>query len=227
MKKILIPMIALVLLFSATACSKEKETQVSQPKDTSTTGETQDLGKTLVVYFSVPETTSPENMSKEQENSTVVMDGEVLGNTEYVAKVIQEHISADIFRIEPKTPYTTDHEALIELADKELEEHARPQLKEGVENIEQYDTIYIGYPTWWSDLPMIVYSFLDMYDLSDKTIIPFNTHGGSGFAGTIENIIKTEPNAHVVQDGLSISRDDVEESKQMIIEWVDAFRKKS
>ena len=105
-------------------------------------------GKTLVVYFSVPETDSAENMNAEEENSTVVIDGEVLGNTQYVAYVIQENTGADIFRIEPTTPYPMDHAELEEVATEEKSNDAMPEIAAEVENIEQYDTVFLGYPNW-------------------------------------------------------------------------------
>ena len=81
------------------------------------------------------------------------------------------------------------------------------------------------YPIWWSDLPMIMYSFFDEYDFSDKTIIPFSTHGGSGLADTISTIQELEPNANVYEQGLSISRNDVENSSEEISQWLEKVRK--
>lgn len=178
--------------------------------------------KSLVVYFSMPETTNPDNMTTEEDNSTVVINGEVLGNTQYMAQVIQNTIGADIFRIEPKTPYPTNHETLVDLALEEQNQNARPELLNAINNLEEYDTIFIGYPTWWSDMPMILYTFFEQYDFSDKTIITFNTHGGSGFSRTISTIQELEPNAEVVE-GLSISRNHIQEAENEIVEWVNSL----
>lgn len=175
--------------------------------------------KSLVVYFSMPETTSADNMTDAENDSTVVIDGEVLGNTQYMAQVIQENTGADIFRIEPVTPYTTNHEALVALASDEKEENARPAILGQIENIDQYDTVFIGYPIWWSDMPMILYTFFDQYDLSGKTIIPFSTHGGSSFSGTPDMIQDLEPDSTML-DGLTISRDNIQDAEQQIIDWV-------
>ena len=175
----------------------------------------------LVVYFSMPETDDAENMTEEEDNSVVVMDGEVLGNTQYMANVIAEHTDSDIFRIEPETPYPTDHETLVDIALEEQEENARPAIDGNIGNLDDYDVIYVGYPIWWSDMPMILYTFFDEYDLSGKTIVPFGTHGGSGFAGTIDAIAELEPNANVIEDGLTISRDDIEDAESDIIAWVE------
>lgn len=176
--------------------------------------------KNLVVYFSMPETTDPDNMSREEELSTVVIDGEVLGNTQYVAYVIEQNTGADVFRIEPVTPYPLDHSELEDIAQKEQQENARPEIAGKVENIEQYNTVFFGFPNWYYDMPQIMYSFLDQYDLSGKTIVPFVTSGGSGFSNAISEIEEMEPDADVITDGLSISRNVVQDSEQDIIEWL-------
>ena len=177
--------------------------------------------KTLVVYFSMPETTDPGNMTQEEENSAVVINGEVLGNTQYVAYMIQEHTGADIFRIQPEIPYPTDHSTLVDLAADEQEQGARPKLNAEVESIEQYDTIFLGYPNWWGDMPMILYTFLEEYDLSGKTIIPFNTHGGSGFSNTISTIASLQPGATVERNGYSVYRNSVHEAEPAVIAWLE------
>lgn len=188
-----------------------------------TVSESKNDGKTLVVYFSQPETNKAENMTQEEDNSTVVINGEVLGNTQYMANVIAENTSADIFRIEPETPYPTDHKTLVDLAADEQDQKARPAIKEQITNLDDYNTIFLGYPNWWGDMPMILYTFLESYDLSGKTVIPFNTHGGSGFAGTISSIRSLQPNAEVL-DGLSISRNHIQDAEQEIVDWVNSLQ---
>lgn len=246
MKKLFAFIMTCVLLFSFIGCSRTgtSSTDNSKPdsSDTAKSGAdsassqseaskesasankpnapTERDSKILVVYFSMPETTDPSNMTKEEDNSTVVIDGKVLGNTQYMANVIQENTGADIFRIEPETPYPTDHKTLVDLAADEQDKKARPTIKSHVDNMEQYDTIFLGYPNWWGDMPMILYSFLDEYDLSGKTIIPFNSHGGSGFSNTISTIKKLEPNATVSEKGYTVSRNKVEEDAPNIISWL-------
>lgn len=235
MKKILSVLLCIGLLMGMTACgSKEaaddkeatkSETIVSGGENEEGVTETKNVksnngSKTLVVYFSMPETTDPENMNEDEENSAIVVNGEVLGNTQYAAYLIQEHTGAKIFRIEPKTPYTTDHEELVDIASEEQEDNARPEMKANVENIDQYDTIFIGYPIWWSDFPQIIYTFLDAIDLSGKKVIPFSTHGGSGLAGTVETLKEQEPDADVEENALSISRDDMEGCESEVTDWL-------
>lgn len=177
-------------------------------------------GKVLVVYFSMPETDNPNNMTRDEDNSTVVINGKVLGNTQYVAQLIQEKTGADIFRIEPLKPYPTDHSTLVELAKEEQNRNDRPALTVLVENMDAYDVVFIGYPNWWADMPMIMYTFFENHDLSGKTVIPFNTHGGSRFSNTISTIARLKPNAQVVRNGFTVSRNVVDRAEPDVEEWL-------
>ncbi|MEY8420801.1 flavodoxin [Oscillospiraceae bacterium 44-5] len=208
--------------FSSSA-SQSQVASWAEGLDIKTGAPSQSASRSLVVYFSMPETTNPNNMTTEEDNSTVVINGEVLGNTQYMAYVIQEHENADIFRIEPVNPYPTDHSTLVDQARNEQDRDFRPAIAGRISNLADYDTIYLGYPNWWGDMPMILYSFLEQYDFSGKTIIPFNTHGGSGFSGTIGTIRSLEPQAEVL-DGLSISRNSIQNARQEIINWLDSMK---
>lgn len=159
-------------------------------------------------------------MTQDEENSAVVINGEVLGNTQYVAYLIQKNTGADIFRIEPKKPYPTNHNALMELAKAEKNNNARPELAAKVENLDQYDLIFLGYPNWLGDMPMTLYSFLESHNLSGKTIIPFNTHGKSGFSNTINTIAALQPNAKVINNGFSVTRNTVQNCADNVAAWI-------
>lgn len=167
----------------------------------------------LIAYFSMPDNV---------DDSTVTVNGQTLGNNQYFAQVIQEATGGDVFRIEPETPYPTDHEALVDQASEEQDTDARPAIKDRVSNFDNYDVAFVGYPIWWSDLPQIMYTFFDAYDFGGKTIIPFSTHGGSGWAGTLATIAELEPSATML-DGLSISRNSIQDARQDIIDWVDSL----
>lgn len=243
MKKLTALIMSLLMMFSLAACnsgetntsvpseteSAEPESvQTSEPESTpSSEPENETAGgsgsNTLVVYFSMPETTNPDesSMTEEERNSTVIIDGEVLGNTQYVAYVIQENTGADLFRIEPEVPYPTDHDTLVDQAAEEQDNGARPAIKDTIENFDQYDTIFVGYPNWWSDMPMILYTFFDTYDFSGKTIIPFNTNSGSGFSNTISMIAELEPDASIYEDGFTVSRNNVQEAEPDILAWLN------
>lgn len=220
-------MICAITATSFIACNNKTVTPPSggwqnPPQDTDRAH--YDDATTLVVYFSMPETTDPDNMTTEEANSTVVINGKVLGNTQYMAYVIQDTAGANIFRIIPETPYPTDHDTLVDQAKDEQGEGARPAIRDAIpaDEFAQYDTVFVGYPNWWGDMPMIMYTFFETYDFSGKTIIPFNTHGGSGFSNTRNTIRALEPNA-VVDDGLSISRNNIQDAEQQIVNWVKTF----
>lgn len=156
----------------------------------------ENMGNTLILYFSMS------------------------GNTETVANYIHEEIGGDIVKLETVQTYPEDYDELVDYAREEQRDNTRPELETTIENIEQYDTIFLGYPNWWGDMPMPIYSFLDQYDLSNKTIAPFITHGGSGLSGTPANIANEEPDA-VVTEGLAINGDDVDDCQDEVNEWLD------
>lgn len=172
----------------------------------------------LIAYFSVMETDGVDTVSSA---SRVVADGEVMGNNEYIAKTIQKATGGDLFQIQTVQEYPTTHDPLLEFAYNEKAEDARPELSSQIENLDQYDVIFLGYPNWNADLPMPLYTFLEQYDFSGKTIIPFTSHGGSGFSGTVQTISDLQPGAEVSSNGLSVSRNDVADSEQEVTEWVN------
>ncbi len=178
---------------------------------------TENQGKTLVVYYSL---VLPDGTDASASASRVIVDGKPYGTTEYMAKVIQEETGADLFEIQTVQEYPTEYHDVTNQASEEKESGFRPELATHIDNIDQYDTIFVGYPNWWGDMPMALYSFFEEYDLSGKTVIPFNSHGGSGFSQTVQSIEKLEPNAEVSTDGLSISRGTVSTSRNTIAEWI-------
>ena len=177
----------------------------------------------LIAYFTVPEDIDTNGIVADSGASVVVKDEEVLGNMEYMALTIQDAIGGDLFRIETKEAYPLDHEPLVDQAAEEQDENARPELAAHIENPEQYDTILLGYPNWWGDMPQPLFTFLEEYDFSGKTIIPFNSHGGSGFSNTIEEIKELQPDANISDEGLSISRDKVADSVQDVTDWAKSL----
>src|SRR5512145_3060339 len=106
------------------------------------------------------------------------------GNTEIIAKLIHELIGGDLFEIKTTKQYPIDYTETTEIAKTELRTNARPELIGKVSNIDEYDEVYLGYPNWWNTCPMAVFTFLESYDFSGKTIIPFCTHEGSGLGSS-------------------------------------------
>ena len=189
-----------------------------EAKDSQTaSGEITGNSDILIAYFSVPET---DGTDTEAGASRVAVDGEVLGNNEYIAQLIQQETGGDLFAIETVQAYPGTHEELLEFVYEELQEDARPELAAQIENLDNYNTIFLGYPNWNTELPMPLYTFLEENDLRGKTVIPFTTHGGSGFAGTIQTIESLQPGAEVYGEGLSISRNSVADAKNDVADWV-------
>lgn len=173
--------------------------------------------KILIAYFTVPETSGVDAVAQA---SRVVENGQVVGNVEFIANTIQEETGGDIFAIKTVQTYPGEHQALLDFAAVEMAANARPALSTRISNLSDYDVIFLGYPIWNADLPMPVYTFLDNYDLSGKTVIPFTAHGGSGFAGTISTVAAQEPGAQVERNGFSVSRNSVSAAKGDIVDWV-------
>ena len=201
-----------------------EETAITESDSQSSPPESEDTGShILIAYFSVPENVDISGVDAVAGASVVVRNSEKMGNTEYVAKVIQQTVGGDLFRIETVEEYPLDHEPLVDQAADEQDEKKRPELLNQVENLEQYETIILGFPNWWADLPMPVYTFLEEYDFSGKTIIPFVTHGGSGFSGTVRTISDIQPQAEVSDNTLSLSRNAVAGSAEDVIAWAESL----
>ncbi len=139
--------------------------------------------------------------------------------------LISEYTGADIYRIEPKTPYTTNHSDLVDLAKEEQNKNVRPEIKNKISNFETFDIIYVGYPIWWSDMPQILYTFFELYDFSGKTVIPFSTHGGSGLAGTVSTIKNKLSGAKVESNAFTISRNDMVQAPTEIKSWLKEIKR--
>lgn len=172
--------------------------------------------KILITYFTVPET---DGIDASSGASRKVTDGKLQGNTEYVASIIHKETKGDLFEIKTVQQYPGTHKELIDYAKKENESKARPKLATKIENLDKYDVIFIGFPNWWYDMPMPLYSFFDEYDFSGKIIVPFCTHGGSRFSQAIKTITELEKNAEIL-DGYSISRDNLTTAKDEVPKWL-------
>ena len=238
-KKIFATLLALFMIFALAACSSQNGGQESDPptedggntesahpsnggssesqnteaEGSSSSDETSANRNILVVYF-----------SHTGENYSVGVIEK--GNTHIIADMIAEETGADLFEIQPESPYPTTYDACTDVAKKEQNENVRPKFIGSVSNMEQYDTVFIGYPIWWGDLPMVVYTFLESYDFSGKTVIPFCTHEGSGLSGTNRNIANACPDATVL-DGLairgSVAQNKQDEAKSDVLKWLNGL----
>lgn len=174
----------------------------------------------LVAYFSYAENAElPEGIDASSTASIQVWNDGLTGNTGVVASMIAEAAGADLFSIQTVEKYPDTYDATIDQGQAERNANARPELASHVENLDSYDVIFLGFPNWWADMPMAVYSFLDEADLSGKTIVPFVTSGGSGFSNTISTIESMESGA-TVEEGLSISGSSATNAQEQVNEWL-------
>lgn len=175
--------------------SSESDSSISATESDPAASETSNNSNVLVAYFSWS------------------------GNTASMATLIAEQTGGTLFTIEPATPYTDDYDTLLDVAQQEQAEDARPELASSVEDWDSYDVVFVGYPDWWNDAPMLIYSFLESYDWTGKTLVPFCTSGGSGFGRSLDRLPDSAPGATIL-DGLHISGDSVDGAADQVAEWV-------
>lgn len=221
MKKLVILLLSLTLVWNLTACGNNQQAETSpiveaeENNRQDTTPETEDNlentsgGRILIAYFAVADNSDVDAISSA---SVTEVNGEAKGLVQTVAEDIQAVTGGDLFSIETSVDYPGDINDLIEYASVEQDNDERPELTTHIENLDQYDTIFVGYPLWWYDLPQVMYSFFDEYDFSGKTIIPFDVHRGSRLSGTPDTIQELEPDATVISDGFAVAHETAAES---------------
>lgn len=212
-KKMLAAAAAMALILSLSACGASDSgggggETVSVPTDSD---------KILIAYFTAAENSGVDAVASA---SVTDIDGSAVGLTRAVADMIQDETGGELFSIRTSVVYPANRDDLINYAAQEQEEDARPQLTSHIDDLDQYDVIFVGYPNWWADLPMAVYSFFDEYDFSGKTIIPFNVHNGSQFSGTIETIQELEPDADVIENGFTVSEQEAADAAGDVASWL-------
>ena len=171
----------------------------------------------LVVYFTPAENSGVDAISSA---TVTTWNGEEMGAAEVLANMIQHNTDSDMFSIQTAVNYPLDYDELADYAKNEQDNDVLPELTSHIDNMEQYDTIFVVYPAWWYTMPQAVYSFFDEYDLSGKTVIPCATHAGSRLAGAPSTIEELEPNATVISDGFSVPASDVADAENDVIDWL-------
>lgn len=141
------------------------------------------------------------------------------GNTEIAAEIISKAAKADCFKIEQAEPYAFSYNECIEQARIDQRENNRPEIINYPESIDEYDIVYLGYPNYWSTMPMAMFTLLEKFDFSGKTIKPFCTHEGSGMGNSIEDIKRLCPTAQIA-DGLALLGSGVSRAEDRIKEWI-------
>lgn len=223
MKRFVYFLLTTVLTLSLAACDNSQNQTEDNGTSTTQTSETtiaKEGDSVLIAYFTAAENSGVDATSSA---SYTTIDGTDVGRVRAVADMIKEGTGGELFSIQTETVYPADGEELIDYASQEQDEDARPVLTSEIENFDQYDVVFIGYPTWWYDMPQALYSFFDTYDFSGKTIVPFNVHNGSQFSGTIETIQELEPDATVVTDGFTVSENDVADASEDVQAWLTSL----
>lgn len=205
------------------SAEESTETETEQSTEGTAEAESSEAGaqsSLLVAYFSYAENAAlPDDVDASASASIQPWNGALTGNTGVVADMIAQATGADLFSIRTVEQYPDTYDATIDQGQQEQSDGARPELATHLENLDSYDTIFLGFPNWWGDMPMAVYTFLDEVDLSGKTVIPFVTSGGSGFSNTISTIQQMEPQA-TVQEGLSIGASSATGAQQQVESWL-------
>lgn len=241
MKRIVASMLAVLLAFSMTAC----QGQVDDPSETSTpsaqTAQTQEPEETpesemtetenaepqeqsssiLIAYFTLGRNAEyPDNIDASTSASLVLDGEELVGTTEYVARMIQDNVGGDLYSIQTVEPYPADFDTVVDQNHQEMADGTLPELAASDLDVSGYDTVFIGYPVWATNAPQAIFSFLSQYDLSGKTVIPFCSHDGYGAGDSYSDIAETIQGEAAVLDGLAIEAPDVPDSADTVADWL-------
>ncbi len=241
MKKYISLLLALLMVFSLTACAGNSESETTDAVESNASAEgsstdseseseeSENASEPESESLHVDETEGGENneeVANENETDSVsilVAYFSATNTTEGVAEVIADALGADLYEIVPEDPYTDadlnynddNSRTTIEMNDPS----ARPAISGSVENMEQYDIVFVGYPIWWGDAPRILSTFMESYDFSGKTIVPFCTSGSSGIGSSASNLQELTDGAEWISGQRlsgSVSRDEV-------VEWINGL----
>ena len=227
MKKWISLLLALAMTLSLAACGSSGTQEDTSEPQASTSGSAAEETPAPTDTETPTEEPSEEPAGSEtpatgDSSSVLIAYFSWSGNTEQVAQLIQQETDGDLFEIAPATPYTDDYNELLDIAQQEQSDNARPELASLVENWEQYDTIFIGYPNWWNDAPMAVYTFLESYDWDGKTLIPFNTSASGGFGRSLSGLVESASGASILE-GLSFTERTLGDAQSEVTAWLDGL----
>ncbi len=203
MKKLFSTLLAAAVMLTMTACGTQQSVSDEQPQPETSAA-------------AAPNTET----STRTDNHILIAYFSHTGNTEKLAQMIADETGGDLFAIQPENPYPEDYDTLLDQAKAEQSENARPAVANTVENWDDYSVVFLGYPIWWGNAPMIVLSFEENYNWNGKTLVPFCTSGGSGIRGSIDSVTDSAPGATVL-DGFHISGDSVDSAQKDIAAWLN------
>ncbi len=181
---------------------------------------TENSSRILIAYFTWGENTHVENPDQVDVDATTSASVLAPGNTGKIAGWIQEMTGGEIYKIVTVHQYSSDYDTCLEEAADEKADRARPELVGAVENLDDYDIVFLGYPNWWYTAPMAMFSFIEAHDLSGKTVIPFVSHGTGGLSRCIKDIEDALPESVEVLDPIGVYRRDVDTSRDAVENWL-------
>ncbi|PLV58090.1 flavodoxin [Brachyspira pilosicoli] len=222
-KKIIFVLLSIIMLSCGNNDTQKKDyivdsLETSQNINALNVSNTQN--KILIAYFTWSDNTvveNPDSIDVDAETSASVLSP---GNAELIANWIAEETGGDLFSIKTQNKYSSDYDECLNQARKERDNNERPALVGRVNNIDDYDVIFLGFPNWWYTCPMAVFTFVESYDLSGKTIIPFCTHGTGGLSRTIRDLKNILPENCEVLEAIGVYRPEVKNSKNKVLDWL-------
>lgn len=229
MKKFLSMLLTFTMLVTLAACGASGEQSGSSTPPADTSSQSEENAQPVSSEQLEETTDSTESSADPSAETPVENGGKTLiayfswsGNTETLAGMIQEATGGDLFAIETETPYSDDYDTVVDQAKQEQADNIRPALAAQVENMDDYDTVFIGYPNWWSDVPMAVLTFLESYNWNGKTVIPFCTSGGGGFGNGIDSIEAAAEGATILE-GFHVGGSSVDGAADDVATWLDGL----
>lgn len=240
MKRPVALLVLLTLLCSLTVCggnptsqsisdvpesSQNAEEMPDTPLNTDPPTVSQSSGETgnsniLIAYFTWADNTVVEDPSSVDVDATTSASVLAPGNAAKLASWIQQEVGGDLHSIVVEEPYSSDYDQCLDRAADEKADNARPALASHVDNMEDYDIVFLGFPNWWYTLPMPVLTFVEEYDWSGKTVVPFVTHGTGGLSSTIRDLTAALPEDVTILEPIGVYRPEVDASQSAIQEWI-------
>ena len=236
-------LLALLFLFSLAACGQEEgqessETQsggeTTEAEETTGTEETTEVGETtetgeeagaatdgniLIAYFSWADNAVSGEEVDAQASPSVTEPGHVA----QLATWVQEETGGDLFSIQVQEPYPTDWSECLDRGNQEKTDDVHPELAETLDNIDEYDVVFLGYPNWWYSCPMALFSFFDQHDLAGKQVYLFCSHGTGGLAESVEDISEALPDSQISDQVFDVYEEDAPSAQEDIRDWLDSL----
>lgn len=234
MKKPMTFLLALGMLISLAACGGTTSGQGSStpPADSQTTeaasegsreqpqNTDENESNILIAYFTWADNTVVEDPSSVDADAATSASVLAPGNAAKLASWIRQEVGGDLHSIVVEEPYSSDYDECLDRAADEKAENARPALASHVDNMEDYDIVFLGFPNWWYTLPMPVLTFVEEYDWSGKTVVPFVTHGTGGLSGTIRDLTAALPEDATILEPIGVYRPEVDDSQTAVQAWI-------